>query len=691
MAEFMTRCAWFAPAWALLLAVGTAPAATWYLSPTGSDSYSGTTTNAPLATVMAAQAKAASGDTVYILAGTYNLATNVYNSVQDNVYAVVNLINKNGITYAAMAGTRPVFNFSGVNPTGDRVAAFWVTASGVTFQGFDVVGVQENITTGNNQSIGFAIWGGGSCTWNEVRVHDGDCVGFYLEEKSANNLFDRCDSYNNAGINSYSYGNADGFGCHPAAGGTGNIYRECRSWNNSDDGYDCINAFETVTFDHCWSYLNGNNGGNGNGFKVGGWGSQPQNGIPNPIPPHVVFNCLSAGNSANGFYANHQCAGPGLPTGWTNNTAYANNTGYNLLQRNPPNYATNADQTDANDIAGTNEVMHNNLVFADAYADIQNLNEAGSLVSSNSWTETGVTVGAGDFQSTAMSQITNARAVDGSLPVITFMHLVSGDHLTGLGCFVVPPAPATLTATATNTQAGLTWTAATGATGYNLKRSSTSDGPYTTVVSNTPATNYTDLNLSPGATFYYVVTALNPGDESASSVPASVTLAPAAPAGLTATGGYAQVSLNWTSSVGATGYSIERSVASGGPYTTNTIPVTTNYVDAGLSVSTSYYYLVLAVNAGGQSPVSGPVSARTLTPAPPSFSLVTVAGTNLILSGAGGATTGIYYVLSTSNLTLPQSQWLRLATNHFDATGRFSLTNAMSAPLPPWFFQLQLP
>ena len=73
-----------------------------------------------------------------------------------------------------------------------------------------------------------------------------------------------------------------------------------------------------MTFDHCWSYMNGNNGGNGNGFKVGGWGSQPQDEIPDPLPLHTVENCLSADNSANGFYANHQ---PGQDANWTYNTS----------------------------------------------------------------------------------------------------------------------------------------------------------------------------------------------------------------------------------------------------------------------------------------------------------------------------------------------------------------------------------
>jgi len=413
----------------VLLQTSSVLATTYYLSPTGSDSNNGSPSH-PLATIMKAQSLASSGDTVIINAGTYKLA-NSYNSIQDGAYAAVNLINKNGITYKAASGTRPVFDFSAVKPSGDRVAAFWVTASSVTFQGFDVIGVQITITGSNNQSLGFAIYGGSSCTWNQVNVHDGMCAGFYLEKVSANNTFYQCDAYNLTGLDSYSYGNADGFGCHPAAGGTGNVYNQCRSWNNSDDGYDCLNASESVTFEYCWSYKNGNNGGNGNGFKVGGWGGQPQDEIPNPLPVHVVKYCLSADNGSHGFYCNHQ---PGQAATWTYNTSY-NNSGsdFDTLERTAPNYSSSSPQTDANDISGVKEVMHNNLGYA-GYGVTGDYAETGSIVTGNTWTA-GITPANSDFSSTDATQMTQARSSSGALPTITFMHPVSGSKCVGYGCF----------------------------------------------------------------------------------------------------------------------------------------------------------------------------------------------------------------------------------------------------------------
>jgi len=172
-------------------------AATYYLSPTGSDTNNGSA-GAPLATIMMAQSIAASGDTVIINAGTYTVPVSI--SLVSGVWAIVNNINKNGITYQAAPGTRPVFDFSGVTDPGLRIVAFWVTATGVTFQGFDVIGVRETITGVNNQSVGMFGWGSKNCTWNQVHVHDGECVGFYFQKVSSNNLVYQCDSYNNAGI-----------------------------------------------------------------------------------------------------------------------------------------------------------------------------------------------------------------------------------------------------------------------------------------------------------------------------------------------------------------------------------------------------------------------------------------------------------------------------------------------------------
>ena len=88
----------------------------------------------------------------------------------------------------------------------------------------------------------------------------------------------------------------------------------------------------------------------------------------------------------------------------------------------------------------------------------------------------------------------------------------------------IPAPPTGLTATPGNGSVGLKWNTVTGATGYNLKRSTTSNGPYTTISAATQATNYNDTGLTNATTYYYVVsTIVGPGAESANSPQVSAT------------------------------------------------------------------------------------------------------------------------------------------------------------------------
>ncbi|MGP8218822.1 MAG: polysaccharide lyase family protein [Limisphaerales bacterium] len=65
-------------------------------------------------------------------------------------------------------------------------------------------------------------------------------------------------------------------------------------------------------------------------------------------------------------------------------------------------------------------------------------------------------------------------------------------------------------------------------------------------------------------------------------------------------------------------------------------------------------------------------------------------GINLALNGTGGTPNWYYYVLSSTNLTLPTAQWTRVVTNQFDSGGNFALTNAINSNWPQTFYRLQL-
>jgi polygalacturonase len=84
---------------------------------------------------------------------------------------------------------------------------------------------------------------------------------------------------------------------------------------------------------------------------------------------------------------------------------------------------------------------------------------------------------------------------------------------------------------------------------------------------------------------------------------------PDAPANLAAIAGDGTVGLTWSPSATATNYFVKRAVASGGPYTTNAVGAVTSYSDTDVTNGVTYYYLVSAVNAGGEGADSSEVSA----------------------------------------------------------------------------------
>jgi fibronectin type 3 domain-containing protein len=196
-----------------------------------------------------------------------------------------------------------------------------------------------------------------------------------------------------------------------------------------------------------------------------------------------------------------------------------------------------------------------------------------------------------------------------------------------------PPAPTNLVATPGNGQVSLSWNASSGASSYNVKRSTTSGGPYTTIATGVTATNFTNTQLVNGTTYFFVVSAVNAAGESGNSNQASATplgTPPPAPTGLTAAPGNAQVTLNWNASSGASSYNVKRSTTSGGPYTTIATSVTsTSFTNTGLTNGTTYFFVVSAVNSAGESGNSNQASATPQLSLPP-------APTNL-LATAGNA------------------------------------------------------
>ncbi|MGO8672196.1 MAG: choice-of-anchor tandem repeat GloVer-containing protein, partial [Capsulimonadaceae bacterium] len=205
----------------------------------------------------------------------------------------------------------------------------------------------------------------------------------------------------------------------------------------------------------------------------------------------------------------------------------------------------------------------------------------------------------------------------------------------------IPAAPTALTATGGNAQVSLSWTASTGATSYNVYRSTASGAETSTAVGTSTSTMYTDTGLTNGARYFYKVTAVNAGGTSAPSGEASTTLVPNAPAGVSATAGNAQVELSWTSTYAATSYAIYRGTASGGEGAT---PVASanglSYDDTGLTNGVTYFYKVAALNAGGTSALSTEVSATPEPPVPAAPASLTATAGNGQVALSWTASTG---------------------------------------------------
>lgn len=190
-----------------------------------------------------------------------------------------------------------------------------------------------------------------------------------------------------------------------------------------------------------------------------------------------------------------------------------------------------------------------------------------------------------------------------------------------------PAAPAGLTATAGDKAVSLSWSANLEAdlAGYRVHRSTTPGGPYTEIsAALVTVTSFQDAAVSNGTTYHYVVTAVNTSSqESVTSAEVSATpldlTPPAAPVGLTATAGDAEVALDWADSSEGdlAGYRVYQASAPGGPFTLLTPGSLLNslYTDAGLVNGSTYFYVVTAVDAAGnESAFSVEVSA---TPAAP--------------------------------------------------------------------------
>lgn len=404
---------------ALALTTGV-QAATYYVAPAGDDGNPGTV-GAPWKSIARAQTAAAPGDTIYFRGGNYVYTASLAScaSATDVVSAIT--LDKSGeqdkpIRYWAYPGETPVFDFFSIKDN-CRVKGFNVTADYLHLKGLELKGApQQPGNLLNNESWGIWIKGSHN-TFEQLNTHHHMGPGLFLSNGSYN-LVLNVDSHHNYDPYSKSGAgqNADGFGAHIKVNNPGNVFRGCRAWANTDDGFDLINAYSSVLIENSWAWLQGYlpgtttsvPAGNGNGFKLGGYSGVYQ---PN-APVHTVRFSVAFKNKANGFYANHHP----VANQYYNNTSSSNGTGFNML---------GIDSSNAAIALGT---VRNNL----AYENTPVANVAGADVAYNSWNLL-VSVTAADFQSVSTDGWDAPRQADGSLPALPFLRLVAGSDLIDKG------------------------------------------------------------------------------------------------------------------------------------------------------------------------------------------------------------------------------------------------------------------
>jgi len=360
----------------------------FYVAPTGNDLSNGSISQ-PFATITQAARVAQPGDTIYVRGGTYILSARQYIGRSGS--------SGNRINLFSYSGESPIIDGGSLTNPGDSCiyldGASWWDINGLEIKNCPYHGIQLRNAASNNIVEHLVSHRNG-------RLGDfGDGINV-AGAGVANNLVLNNDCHHNGGPN--SVGGADGIGVKDTQA-VGNIVRGNRVWRNSDDGIDLWNA-ANVLVENNWSWENGYNdnlqptGGNGEGFKLGGAGTGDG--------AHTIRENVAWGNYAQGF-ANNRAD---LPMTVFNNTAFNNGSDNFDFAYAVAHIIKNNLSVNANSVSISSVAVHSN----------------------NSW-ELPVTVNSLDFVTLDFTANTGARQSGGSLPVSSFLQLVSNSDLIDKG------------------------------------------------------------------------------------------------------------------------------------------------------------------------------------------------------------------------------------------------------------------
>jgi len=391
---------------AFLFAASTlaAHATTWYVAPSGSDSKDGKTALTAYASPSKGIAAASAGDTVLLAGGTYAVSARIVISANGTAAKPIHLLAEDAYTKRAVLdfATQGVGNSNqGIQLTGN----YW------HIKGLDIENAGDN---------GMIVDGGSYDTIEWCSFHENSDAGLQLRHGATHDYILNCDSYWNYDAGTLG-GNADGFSPKLDVGDS-IVFVGCRSWGNSDDGWDGYLKTAgtsypdnvTTIIENCWAFNNGyyhgdptssknNSEMNGNGFKMGGSPAKDQR------HPHVLKRCLSFGNKAKQFDQNNN---PGSMT-LLNCSAYGSGTNYSVTMALA---------------SGSTLTVENCLSIGGGKVSLL----SGDVEKTNSWT-TGFSASASDVQSIDTTGVRGPRKSDGSLPDVKFMHLASTSKLIDAG------------------------------------------------------------------------------------------------------------------------------------------------------------------------------------------------------------------------------------------------------------------
>ena len=396
----------------LLSIFSTVSAATYYVSTTGSNDNPGTLIS-PWLTFQYAFDKAIPGDTVYFRGGVYYITRTVEKSN-------LNGTAENPICFFAFpddweAGNYPIID--GKNKIYDEPGMYFFQSSYIYIQGITIRNILQ--LTSVNYSSGFYVNYCSNITFEKCVAHDIGVRCFYIRQSDRIYLHN-CDAYNVVDSLSVTPGNAgDGYlatsATHTSADtATSVIFRGCRAWNTSDDGWD-IHTEGYMEVDSCWAINCGGYGigDYGNGFKLGLGNSIS---VPKFGLAIKVTNSIAVYSNGSGITTNDNDTPAVRKMNIFNNTSDYNTYGYiiyNTLQK-PEEEAV--------------RIFINNIAYANTSAPAYNFGSLGIGKTSefNSWdTPTAVTLTNADFMSLDAAQLKFPRKKNGSLPDITFGRLVT--------------------------------------------------------------------------------------------------------------------------------------------------------------------------------------------------------------------------------------------------------------------------